>query len=96
MKLTKEDVEHVAWLARLELADDEKGRLTDHLNEIISHFAQLQQLDTDQVEPTSHSIPVVNVFREDISAQSLSVKDAISNAPEERDDYFVVPQVVEI
>lgn len=96
MKLTKEDIEHVAWLARLELADDEKGRLTDHLNEIISHFAKLQQLDTDQVEPTSHSIPVVNVFREDISAQSLSVKDAMSNAPEERDNYFVVPQVVEI
>jgi aspartyl-tRNA(Asn)/glutamyl-tRNA(Gln) amidotransferase subunit C len=96
MKLTKEDVEHVAWLARLELADDEKGRLTNHLNEIISHFAQLQQLDTDQVEPTSHSIPVVNVFREDVSTQSLTVNEAISNAPEERDDYFVVPQVVEI
>lgn len=96
MKLTKEDVEHVAWLARLELANDEKDRLTDHLNEIISHFAKLQQLDTDQVEPTSHSIPVVNVFRDDVSKPSLSVCDAISNAPEEHDNYFVVPQVVEI
>lgn len=96
MKLNREDVEHVAWLARLELADDEKDRLTDHLNEIISHFSKLQQLDTEQVEPTSHSIPVVNVFRDDTVRPSLSVCDAVANAPESHHDYFVVPQVVEI
>ncbi|MHB1455796.1 MAG: Asp-tRNA(Asn)/Glu-tRNA(Gln) amidotransferase subunit GatC [Armatimonadota bacterium] len=96
MKLTKEDIEKVAWLARLELANDEKESLTGHLNEIISHFSTLQELDTDQVEPTSHSIPVVNVFRDDVSKSSLPVCDAILNAPEEHDNYFVVPQVVEI
>ncbi|MHB0997800.1 MAG: Asp-tRNA(Asn)/Glu-tRNA(Gln) amidotransferase subunit GatC [Armatimonadota bacterium] len=95
MKLSKAEVEHVAWLARLDLAEEEKNRLTNQLNQIMVHFENLQQLDTDQVEPTSHSIPVVNVFREDIAGPSFTVEEALSNAPEARDDYFVVPQVVE-
>lgn len=96
MKLTTAEVEHVAWLARLEIAEDEKDRLTADLNQIIAHFEKLQQLDTDHVEPTSHSIPVVNVFREDVAGRSFDVSEAVSNAPEERDEYFVVPQVVEM
>ena len=95
MKLSKEEVGHVAWLARLELTDEEKVRLTGHLNQIMAHFEALQKLDTDDVEPTSHSIPVENVFREDITGPCLSPEEALSNAPEARDDYFVVPQVVE-
>jgi aspartyl-tRNA(Asn)/glutamyl-tRNA(Gln) amidotransferase subunit C len=96
MKLTRAEIEHVAWLARLELADEEKDRLTDQLNEIMVHFETLQQLDTEGVEPTSHSIPVQNVFRVDASGPSLSADSATSNAPESRDGYFVVPQVVEM
>ena len=96
MKLSKAEVEHVAWLARLELSDEEKDRLTGHLNQILLHFGKLQELDTSEVEPTSHSIPIQNVFREDVVGACLSVEDAISNAPEARDDYFVVPQVVEM
>ncbi|HET6453351.1 MAG TPA: Asp-tRNA(Asn)/Glu-tRNA(Gln) amidotransferase subunit GatC [Armatimonadota bacterium] len=96
MKLSKEEVEHVAWLARLELADEEKSRLTSQLNELMVHFEKLQQLDTTEVAPTSHSIPVSNVFREDAVGPCLPVEDAVSNAPETRDGYFVVPQVVEI
>ncbi len=95
MKLSKAEVEHVAWLARLELSDEEKERLTSHLNEIMVHFEKLQQLDTNEVAPTSHSIPVQNVYREDRVGQCLSAEQALSNAPEARDDYFVVPQVVE-
>lgn len=96
MRLTREEVEHVAWLARLELAEQEKDRLTGHLNRIMEHFEALQQLDTADVEPTSHSIPMSNVFREDIAGPSFSQEEAVSNAPEERDFYFVVPQVVEM
>ena len=96
MKLSKQEVEHVAWLARLELADEEKERLTSQLNDLMVHFEKLQQLDTTEVEPTSHSIPVSNVFREDKVGPCLTVEEAVSNAPEERDGYFVVPQVVEI
>lgn len=95
MKLTKSDVDHTAWLARLELSDDEKDRLMGDLNRIMDYFEKLQQLDTDNVEPTSHSIPVVNVFRDDAASKSFSQADAISNAPEETNGYFVVPQVVE-
>ncbi len=96
MKLKKEDIEKVAWLARLDIDDAEKERLTGDLNQIMKHFEKLQQLDTDLIEPTSHSHPIVNVFREDIPGSSLDVKDAIANAPQEDNGYFVVPQVVEI
>ncbi len=96
MRLSKAEVEHVAWLARLELTDEEKERLTGHLNQIMVHFEKLQQLDTADVEPTSHSIPMQNVFREDVAGPSLSPEEALANAPEVGDNCFVVPQVVEM
>jgi aspartyl-tRNA(Asn)/glutamyl-tRNA(Gln) amidotransferase subunit C len=95
MRLSKEEIEHVALLARLQLSEEEKERLTGHLNQIMVHFEKLQELDTSEVEPTSHSIPVENVFREDLAGPCLPVEDVIANAPEARDDQFVVPQVVE-
>lgn len=96
MKLSKAEVEHVALLARLELSEEEKDRLTGQLNQLMEHFEQLQKLDTDDIEPTSHSIPVSNVFREDKVGECLTVEEALANAPESRDDYFVVPQIVEM
>lgn len=96
MRLSKEEVAHVAWLARLDLSTQEQERLTDHLNRIMEHFESLQKLDTSDVEPTSHSIPMKNVFREDVAGPSFTQEEAVSNAPEERDFYFVVPQVVEM
>jgi aspartyl-tRNA(Asn)/glutamyl-tRNA(Gln) amidotransferase subunit C len=95
MKLTKAEVEHVALLARLELSEDEKNKMTDRLNHIMVHFEKLQELDTEKVVPTSHSIPVLNVFREDKAGTSLTAEEATSAAPEACDDYFVVPQIVE-
>ncbi|MBP6963096.1 MAG: Asp-tRNA(Asn)/Glu-tRNA(Gln) amidotransferase subunit GatC [Armatimonadetes bacterium] len=95
MKLSKEEVERVAWLARLELSEEESERLTGHLNGIMEHFGELQQLDTSGVEPTSHSIPMKNVFRDDIAGPSFAQEEAVSNAPDTRDFYFVVPQVVD-
>lgn len=96
MRLSRDEVEHTAWLARLELSEAEKDRLTVHLNQIMEHFASLEELDTTDVEPTSHSIPMKNVFREDVAGPSFTQEEAVSNAPEERDFYFVVPQVVEM
>ena len=96
MKLSKAEVEHVAWLARLELSAEEKERLTGHLNHIMVHFEKLQELDTSSVEPTSHSIPVENVFRNDKIGPCMPVEDVLANAPEARDDQFVVPQVVDV
>lgn len=96
MKLSKEEVEHVAWLARLELTQEEKEELTHHLNQLMVHFEKLRELDTTDIEPTSHSILVQNVFRDDIARASLLIEEALSNAPEAEDGYFVVPQVVEM
>ena len=95
MILSREQVEQVAFLARLELTDEEKDTLTDRLNQILENFTKLQELDTDAVEPTSHVIPVENVFREDKARPSLSVEDVLSNAPEAQDDCFAVPRIVE-
>ena len=95
MILSREQVEQVAFLARLELTSEEKDTLTDRLNQILENFTKLQELDTDAVEPTSHVIPVENVFREDKTRPSLSVEDVLSNAPEAQDDCFAVPRIVE-
>jgi aspartyl-tRNA(Asn)/glutamyl-tRNA(Gln) amidotransferase subunit C len=94
-QLTIEEVSRVAFLARLELSDEEKARLTTDLNGILLQFERLQELDTADVPPTSHSLPLANVFREDEVRPSLPRDEATRNAPEKRDGNFIVPQIVE-
>jgi len=95
IQLSLDDVSKVADLARLELSSEEKMRLAHQLNDILVQFARLQELNTDDVQPTAHSIPRRNVFREDVVRESLSREEATANAPERRDGNFIVPQVVE-
>lgn len=95
MGLTRKEIEDVAHLSRLELTDEEMDKLTGHINRLLENFAELQKLDTDDVEPTSHTIPVSNVFRKDEARPSLPVEDVVSNGPQVADDCFVVPRVVE-
>jgi aspartyl-tRNA(Asn)/glutamyl-tRNA(Gln) amidotransferase subunit C len=95
-KLTLQQVEHVALLARLELTPEEKTKLTEDLNVILDHFEQLQKLDTTDVEPTSHAIPMQNVFRPDEVRPSLPRERILAEAPDARGEYFVVPRVVEV
>ena len=95
VQLTIDEVSRVANLARLDLAADEKQRLTHELNDILLQFARLQELDTTGVAPTSHSIPLQNVFREDVARPSISRERATQNAPERRDGNFIVPQIIE-
>lgn len=95
MRLTKEDIASVAYLSRLELSEEEKDELTGHINRLLENFERLQELDTADVEPTSHVIPVANVFREDVARPSLPVEDVIANGPQVADNCFVVPRVVE-
>jgi aspartyl-tRNA(Asn)/glutamyl-tRNA(Gln) amidotransferase subunit C len=95
-KLTLQQVEHVALLARLELTPDEKTKLTDDLNVILEHFERLQELDTTDVEPTSHAIPMQNIFRSDAVRPSLPRDVLLAEAPDAREEYFVVPRVVEV
>ncbi len=93
--LSREEVEHVARLARMALPDEELARVGTELNRILEHFNRLQELDTEAVEPTSHAIPMTNVFREDEVGESLPTDDVIANAPERSDEFFKVPRIVE-
>ncbi len=93
--LTLGEVARVGFLARLELSDDEKQRLTGELNGILGQFARLQELNTEGVAPTSHSLPLQNVFREDKIRPSLPREAATASAPETRDGSFIVPQIME-
>lgn len=95
MKLTKEDIESVAFLSRLELSDEEKDKLAGHINRLLESIERLQKLNTDDVDPTSHVIPVSNVFRKDVSKPSLPVEDVLANGPQVDENCFVVPRVVE-
>lgn len=95
MKLTTEDIESVARLSRLALTEQEIQTLTGHINRLLEHFEKLQELDTEGVEPTSHVIPVYNVFRKDEPGESIPVEEVLSNGPEVADNCFVVPRVVE-
>lgn len=95
MRLTQDEVEHVALLARLELTDEEKERFTEQLNSILQHFQALSEVDTTGVPPTSHVIEVHNVTRPDRVTPSLSPEEALSGAPDRVDDLFQVPRVVE-
>jgi len=84
----------VALLARLELTDEEIASQAKHLNDLLGQFEKLQALDVTGIEPTSHSIPIVNVLREDVERPSLSREETLANAPEARDGCFVVPRIV--
>jgi len=95
LRLSQEEVEHIALLARLKLTDEERERMTTQLNDIIGFFGQLGELDTTDVEPTSHVIPMSNVLREDKVRPSLPVEDVLENAPDRAGDTFRVPRVVE-
>ncbi len=94
-KITRQEVEHVARLARLELSEDEKVRMTDQLDAILGYIDKLNRLDTSQVEPMTTVIPVVSVMREDEVRPSLSLEEALANAPDREGDFFRVPRIIE-
>lgn len=95
MALSREEVRKVALLARLELSDNEIDQQARHLNDLLQQFEILQSLDVTGIEPTSHSIPVVNVLRDDVARPSLTREEVLANAPEARDGCIVVPRIVE-
>ena len=94
MPVTIQDVEHVAELARLTFAEDEKQKLTAELNEILHYMEQLNALDTSAVEPLSHVIALSTAFREDVREPTVSREEALKNAPSRTDKFFRVPKVI--
>lgn len=94
MGITKEDVEHVCLLARLKLDEKEKDKFTHQLNNILNYAAKINELNTDNIPPTSHPLALTNVMREDKVKESLPIKDVLANAPEAEKEYFRVPRVI--
>jgi aspartyl-tRNA(Asn)/glutamyl-tRNA(Gln) amidotransferase subunit C len=95
MKITREQVEHVARLARLELTEEEKALFTSQLDEILAYVDKLNELNTDGIVPTSHAVPMENAFREDVVAASIGIDKALANAPDRSESFFRVPKVIE-
>jgi aspartyl-tRNA(Asn)/glutamyl-tRNA(Gln) amidotransferase subunit C len=95
MSLSKEEVEHIAELARLELTEEEKARFREQLSEILDYAARLQSLDTSQIPPTSTVLAKRAVLRPDIATKGLSTDEALSNAPRAEKKQFRVPPVLE-
>ncbi|MDF2838090.1 MAG: glutamyl-tRNA(Gln) amidotransferase, subunit [Paenibacillus sp.] len=95
MSITLKDVEHVANLARLELSDAEKSKFADQLNAILKYAEKLNELNTDDIEPTSHVLPITNVMRDDVRKESLPIEKVLLNAPDEEDGQIKVPAVLE-
>ena len=93
-KLTEDQVRHVAKLARLNCTDQEISLFTSQLSAILDYVAQLEELDTSDVEPLAHCLPVHNVFRADEVRPSLSNDEALANAPVRDGEFFVVPKVL--
>jgi aspartyl-tRNA(Asn)/glutamyl-tRNA(Gln) amidotransferase subunit C len=90
MRLTIEDVEHVAALARLGLTREEKERMRDQLSGILEHIAALEEIDTAAIPPTAQTIALTNVMREDEVRPSLPVAQVLANAPRRSGDFFEV------
>ena len=95
MQLTPQEVDHIALLARLDLTSSERERAARELSQILDHFQQLGELDTEGVEPTKGVFPLVNILRNDNARPGLSREAALQNAPEHAGGMFQVPRVVE-
>ena len=95
MKVTAEDVRHIATLSRLTVPETEMEKFTEQFNQIINYADILQQIDTTDIEPTAHVLPVANVLREDVVQEGVAHEDAMKNAPAVHNDGFKVPRVIE-
>jgi aspartyl-tRNA(Asn)/glutamyl-tRNA(Gln) amidotransferase subunit C len=109
MKISLKEVQHIAHLARLELSEEELEKYSRQLSDILTYMDKLNELDTSNIEPTSHVIPLKNVFREDKAQITLSVDEALKNAPEvakvtvsvaketgeKTANFFKVPRIIE-
>ena len=95
MQLSGEEVRHIALLARVGMTDEEIERMRDQMSKILEHFQVLQQVDTEGVEPTGHSVDVETVMREDEVAPSGSLEEVLANVPRREGDLIRVKRVLE-
>ena len=93
--ISREEVQHVARLARLHLTDEEAERMREQLDAILAYIDKLRELDVEGVEPTAHAVPLVNVMRDDALTPCLWQEQALANAPDRSDEFFRVPRIIE-
>jgi len=93
--ISLKDVKHIATLARLNFEEAEAEKIKDDLNSIPGYMDKLNELNTDNVEPTSHTLDIYTVTRPDVAKPSLSNEEALANAPQAEDAHFKVPKVIE-
>ena len=93
-KISEKDVEHIANLARIELTEEEKRCFTEQFNTILEYFEIINDLDTEEVPPTSHVIDVTNAFREDQVSPSLNLEDVLKNASKKERGFFKAPKII--
>jgi aspartyl-tRNA(Asn)/glutamyl-tRNA(Gln) amidotransferase subunit C len=92
--ISKEQVKHVAHLARLAVTDEEVEKMADELSAIIGYAEQLNELDTEGVEPTTHVLDLKNVMRKDEPKEWITHEEAMKNAPDQKDGQFRVPSIM--
>jgi len=93
-ELSKKDVEHVAWLARIQLSEEEKELFTEQFNDILDYFKKIDEINTESVEPTYHVLDLQNVTRKDKVVPSLSTEEALKMAPKKQKKFFKAPRIV--
>lgn len=92
--ITGEDVDHIGWLASIKVTEEEKEGFVASFNSVLDYFHQLDELDTEDVEPTYRVVDLTNVFREDVVTESISQEESLSNAPRRENGYFKSPRIV--
>jgi len=92
--ITREDVEHISWLASINIKEDEMDEFVRQFNSILEYFHQLDEIDTESVKPIYRVVDLVNVFREDQELRSLSQEESLRNAPLKENGHFRSPRIV--
>lgn len=95
MEITKDTLNYVAHLARIDLQSKELETLSAQLKEILDFIDKLNKADTKDVSPSSHILPINNVVRDDVPGKSLPIDKVLENAPLKKDNFFVVPKIIE-
>ncbi|KKB74147.1 MULTISPECIES: Asp-tRNA(Asn)/Glu-tRNA(Gln) amidotransferase subunit GatC [Bacillus] len=94
-RISIEEVKHVAHLARLAITDEEAAMFTEQLDSIISFAEELNEVDTENVKPTTHVLQMKNIMREDVPDKGLPVEEVVKNAPDHKDGYIRVPSILD-
>ncbi len=95
MKISRKEIEHIAVLARLSLSEEEKDLFGSQLSSILDYMEKLNELDTRDIDPTSHVLSLHNVMREDTLTSSIPREDALMNAPSRTEKFYRVPKIIE-